>query len=455
MGRLTREAAAEVSAPGVTPARSHPESVGHLHLGFGAFHRAHQGLYTERAMALSGDRSWGVLGVTGRRPDVARTMAEQGGAYGVLVRHPDGDRLDLVDAVLDVLAAEQEDAIADALADERTRVVTLTITEQAYADPATSIPLRRLAAGLARRHERSRAPLSVISCDNLSDNGRVLRDAVGRLLEPGSALASWVADTVAFPSSMVDRIVPATTPADVEAAAALSGLVDHGLVVAEPFSQWVVQDDLVAGHPGWDRVGVQLVPDVAGWEQLKLRVLNTSHSLLAWQGALAGHDTISSAAADPALHQQVVALMDEVATVLQPPPGADVPGYRAEVLRRFANPMIRHTTAQVARDGSRKLPERVFGTMRDQLAAGLRPEWTARLVGLWLAYLARFRDPSSDPLAPEVLALLDEGPDEVTVVRRVCRLIAPAAEDVLQDEVVTVMADALREASSNARRATS
>jgi fructuronate reductase len=285
----------------------------------------------------------------------------------------------------------------------------------------------QLVWGLAARAAGSGAPVSVLSCDNLTDNGHVLRGLVldfchalpsGR----GDRLASWVEEHVAFPCSMVDRIVPSTTDADRAEAAAILGLGDEALVVAEPFRQWVVQDRFVAGRPAWEKAGADLVDDVRPYELLKLRMLNGTHSLLAYLGALRGYDTIAEAVADDELACAATSyLTEDAAPTLDAPPGLDPAAYGKQVLERFANPALRHTTVQVGMDGSQKLPLRLLGTVRDRLAAGAAPTWAALGVAAWMAYVAKGSDvsgralPLDDPLAPVLREAVGTGTDPVTV----------------------------------------
>jgi fructuronate reductase len=221
---------------------------------------------------------------------------------------------------------------------------------------------------------------------------------------------------------MVDRIVPSTTEADRAEATAVLGLTDEALVVAEPFRQWVVQDRFVAGRPAWEKAGADLVDDVRPYELLKLRMLNGTHSLLAYLGALRGHQTIAEAVADDELASAARGLMQEdVAPTLEAPMGLDVAAYGKQVLERFANPALRHTTVQVGMDGSQKLPLRLLGTVRDRLAAGAAPTWAALGVAAWMAYVAKGSDvsgralPLDDPLAPVLREAVGTGTDPVTV----------------------------------------
>jgi fructuronate reductase len=255
----------------------------------------------------------------------------------------------------------------------------------------------------------------VISCDNLADNGALVSRLVHSFARqlPASestALLGYLESSVRFPSTMVDRIVPATTAEHRAAARSLLGVEDEAVVVAEPFRQWVLTDNFAGPRPPWELAGAVLTDDVAPWEAAKLRLLNASHSLLAYLGALRGYATIAEAAGDDSLASAAHRLMqDDVRPTLVPPPGLDLDDYCPSVLRRFANPALAYTTAQVATDGSVKLPSRVLGTIRDRMAAGALPESATLLVAAWMAYVARSAAGADglrldDPLARQLLA---------------------------------------------------
>ncbi|MBO9569138.1 MAG: mannitol dehydrogenase family protein [Cellulomonas iranensis] len=407
-----------VRGPAVDPREL---TVGQVHLGIGAFHRAHQAVCTEDAAAATGETGWGLLGVTQRSPRVVQQLGPQDGLYGVLTTAADASSVRLVGSVREVAYPGRDTArVLDALAAPTTHVVTLTVTEKGYRrradgaldttapdvaadlaaaaaelrtddDVAAGTPIGTLVRGLVRRHRTSGAPLTVVCCDNLTENGGVLAGLVEQALAavPGSDdVAAWVASSVRFPSTMVDRIVPATTDAHRAEAAALLGLHDEALVVGEPFFQWVVEDAFAAPRPAWERAGATFTHDVAPFERAKLRVLNASHSTLAYLGALRGHATIAGAVADPELAAVVRTLLDEdVLPTLVAPEGTDLRAYRDEVLHRFANPRTGHTTVQVAMDGSQKLPVRLLGTVADRLAAGMVPHAAAHAVAGWVAYV--------------------------------------------------------------------
>jgi fructuronate reductase len=237
-------------------------------------------------------------------------------------------------------------------------------------------------------------------------------------------LAAWLASSVRFPSSMVDRIVPATTDIDRADVRRLLGVEDQGVVVAEPFMQWVIEDDFAADRPAWELAGAVFTTDVAPWEAAKLRLLNGTHSTLAYLGSLRGYRTIAEAMADPDLAAVAQALMEQdVAPTLSAPAGLDLAVYSAQVLSRFADPSLRHSTDQVAMDGSQKLPLRLLGTVRDRLAAGAMPHWATLAVAGWMTTVAIGRDrtgrrlPLNDPLAAELHAAAGVSSDPAVVVR--------------------------------------
>ncbi|MBP3042674.1 mannitol dehydrogenase family protein [Arthrobacter jiangjiafuii] len=423
------------SAPGVDPRGL---EIGVVHFGLGAFHRAHQAVFTEDASSLTGDTGWGILGVTGRSARVADALAPQDGLYSVLTKGR-ASSLRVIGSIRSAVSPGRDTPLViRTLAAAGTSVASLTITEKGYrrdaaghlhrsdpdvaadlaalktearsgagapAEPART-PLGLLTRGLFARYRAHGAPLSVMSCDNLSKNGALTRTLVTEFAAAaGGGFADWVGDAVGFPSTMVDRIVPATTDADRRRAAELLGLWDEGLVVAEPFGQWVLEDAFTAARPAWEQAGATITADVAPFETAKLRLLNGTHSLLAYLGALKGHRTIAEAAADPELADAAAALQGEAMRTLVPPAGLDLAEYAESILARFRNPALGHTTVQVAMDGSEKLPIRALGTAADLLEQGVVPDAVARLVAGWMAYVFLGRDsyghelPLDDPIA--------------------------------------------------------
>jgi fructuronate reductase len=409
--------------------RDVPSSAGIVHLGIGAFHRAHQAVYTEDA----GD-GWGICGITQRSRTVVERLAPQDGLYSVLERGGDAASARVIGAVREVLTG---DATVRRIADPAVRIVSLTVTEKGYRhDPATRklrlddpeicldltgrpprTVIGRLVRGLARRE----APVTVLCCDNLTSNGATLR---GLVEEYGARAGVRISCDLAFPSCMVDRITPATTAEDLDEAERLLGVRDHGVVVTEPFSQWVIEDSFVAGRPAWQEAGAILTDDVRPYETMKLRLLNGAHSMLAYLGS--GLPYIYEAVAE--YGDVVRRYMDEDATpTLAVPPGFDLDAYKASVLERFANPALRHRTAQVAMDGSQKLPQRLLGVVRDRLAVGAEPRWAALAVAAWMRHVwtaPELDDPMAD-LMRTAVARADEPAQVVDALLSLSEIFGP------------------------------
>ncbi|WP_426505162.1 mannitol dehydrogenase family protein [Dactylosporangium sp. McL0621] len=376
-----------------------PTGTGIVHLGLGAFHRAHQAVFTEDAI-VKGGGDWGIAAVAPRSRAVLDPLLEQDLLYSVLT--VDGERVS--PRVLGVHtqglhAASQPEAVERLLADPAVRVVTLTVTEKAYRADA---PVMRLLLSGLRARAATQAPIALVSCDNLPSNGRRLRELV--TAELGTA------DFVSFPSTMVDRIVPASTDATYATARNVLGLEDRATVAAEPFSQWVIEDDFPGGRPAWDLAGAILTDDVAPWEGLKLRMLLGAHSALAYLGALAGAPTIDRALELPGMRAAMERFIrTDIAPTLSPPEGLSLQRYGESVLERFANPALRHRTLQVAMDGSQKLPQRLLGTIADRRAAGSVPVYATLVLAAWMRFVRGAADdgtplPLDDPLADRLRA---------------------------------------------------
>jgi fructuronate reductase len=390
------------------------QRTGIVHFGIGAFHRAHQAWYTDLAMD-GGERDWMIAGVSLRSAGVAEQLNPQGGLYTLTERSGAGDTTRLVGAVGEVLVgARDRAAIVGRIAALECRIVTFTVTEKGYARGATGsldftlaeasfYPL--LAEALALRRDRGLPGLTLLSCDNLADNGRQLERLVHEWLafrEPD--LVDWFEAECRCPNAMVDRIVPATTEADLDATEAKLGLRDEGAVFTEPFSQWVIEDRFAGPRPGWERVGAQLVADVAPYETAKLRMLNGAHSALAYLGLERGHEFVHQAIADPVLRALVEQLMRrEAATSFAPAPGQDLDAYADALLARFANPALDHRLAQIAMDGSQKVPQRWLASLAAHQARGETCEGTLTALAAWLRHV-RGGPLVNDPLAGELAA---------------------------------------------------
>ncbi|KQV37531.1 MULTISPECIES: mannitol dehydrogenase family protein [unclassified Rhizobium] len=419
---------ASVERPTYDPAAL---SVGIVHLGIGAFHRAHQAVFTDSV--LSNDPGWGICGVSLRSPETRDALAPQDGLYTLKVQDGGGERLRVIGSIVEVLVAtEDPEKVLSRMAAAATRIVSLTVTEKGYChNPATgrldeahpdirhdlSHPERPKSAvgfiveALALRQAAGLSPFTLLSCDNLPANGHVLKRVVQRFAElRGPELGAYVAG-IASPSTMIDRIVPATTDADRGAVAAALGVADAWPVVTEPFKQWVLEEDFPLGRPRWEADGAVFVKDVSAFELMKLRLLNGSHSTLAYLGYLAGAETVSEAMRLPGMEALVEGLMREEAIPTLPPLlSINLTHYRADLIARFNNPALRHRTWQIAMDGSQKLPQRLLGTIRDRIAAGEAYGRLALGVAAWMRYARGLDERGNaidvrDPLAGRIAAM--------------------------------------------------
>lgn len=418
-----------IQRPGYDRAGLRPRCV---HLGIGAFFRAHGAIYTDDVITSCGG-DWGIVGVSLQRPEQRDRLAPQDGLYTTIQRSTEGSCARIIGSVLDVLVAPEDPAaVVTRLADPETDIVSLTVTEKGYChDPSTGrlnethadirhdvanrtsphSAIGALVAALAARRRAGLAPFTVLPCDNLAHNGALVRRLVMDFaaLSGDDRLAQWIESHGAFPCTMVDRIVPAATDADRADACRLTGLADEAAIAHEPFRQWVIEDVFVDGiRPAWEDVGAELVGDVAPFETMKLRLLNASHSALAYLGYLAGHQTIDACVADPVLRAYVEALWrDEIIPVTTPPPGGDLAGYARALLQRFDNSAIRHRTWQIAMDGSQKLPQRLLATVRERRRRGLPSTRLATAIAAWMIYvggvdLAGQAIDVRDPLLPDI-----------------------------------------------------
>jgi fructuronate reductase len=404
---------------------------GVVHLGIGAFHRAHQAAVFDRI--LHEDPRWGVLGASLRSPSVRDQLEPQDGLYSLTEREGETERVRIVGAVQGVrVGPEDPRALVEAMAGPEVHLVTLTVTEKGYKlDPSSGLLLETdpdvvadladlsqprtapgfLTSALQLRRERGLPPFTVLSCDNLPHNGARVRSAVLAMAERHELrLRDWVGEHGAFPASMVDRIVPATTPEDIRRVATRLGVIDEGAVKTEPFTQWVVEDAFAGERPPLEEAGVQITADVRPWEEAKLRLLNGAHSSLAYLGALAGCEFMHDAVARPTFGRFLEALWDEAATTLHPPPGLDVPSYRQALKSRFANAALQHRTRQIALDGSQKLPQRLLAPIADRLAQGRSVDALSLGVAAWMRWQVGRDDAGiaytvDDPLAPRTQAL--------------------------------------------------
>ncbi|MBS1164009.1 MAG: dioxygenase [Proteobacteria bacterium] len=408
-------------------------TAGIVHLGLGAFCRAHLGVYTDDVLA-QGATDWGIVGVNFRSPDVIDALKPQDGLYTLLSREDGVDKLRVIGAFLNVMSAsDQPDDVLALMTRPEIRVVTITVTEKGYChDPATgrlneahplvvadlanprqphSLP-GLIVEALRLRRAAGGWPFTVLSCDNLPGNGKITRAVVTRFAELSDPdLGGWIADNVAFPSSMVDRITPATKDADRAAVAAGLGLTDAWPVVAEPFHQWVIEDRFPSGRPAWETAGAILTDNVHPFETMKLRCLNGAHSTLAYLSVLAGIETVADAMADPLLPKVIRHLWDDDLIPTVPPvPGTDVVAYTHDLEARFRNPGIRHLTLQISSDGSQKLGPRLLVPATERIAVGKAPRVVPLTVAAWMAFLRQTDGKgrnwiAADPMAARLTAI--------------------------------------------------
>jgi fructuronate reductase len=408
MARLSRTALDKL-APSVRRPRFDPAGLttGIVHLGIGAFARAHLAWYTQPL--LTRDPHWGIAGVSLRSQGTRDALKPQDWLYSCLERDTDNDTVSVMAGVTGVFAAPGNRDALQAMTDPNVRIVSISVSEKGYHrravdgaldenDPLIQADLRSpespstvpglIVAALKRRLKAGSPLFTVMCCDNLPENGASTRSLVASfayLVDP--TLARTIQDDVAFPNSMVDRIVPATTDDDRGLVERTLGVHDAWPVVCEPFSQWVLEDRFSLGRPAWEQADVEIVDNVRPYETMKLRLLNGSHSAIAYLGQLAGWTTVSDAIAEQPLADFIHALMTEAASTLRMPASTDVAAYQSALLRRFSNKALRHCTAQIAIDGSQKIPMRLLGTAQDRNAAGLTSPSVAMAVAAWLRFL--------------------------------------------------------------------
>ncbi|WP_407220829.1 mannitol dehydrogenase family protein [Enterobacter sp. CPE_E1214] len=412
-----------------------------VHFGFGAFHRAHQALLTNRVLNEKGG-DWGICEISLFSGDVLMSqLRAQDHLFTVLEKGAEGNEAIIVGAVHECLNAKLDSlpAIIEKFCEPQVAIVSLTITEKGYCiDPATGkLDLQNsriihdlenpsephsapgiLVEALHRRRERGLPAFTVLSCDNIPDNGHVVKNAVlGMAQKRSPALAAWIDSHVSFPGTMVDRIVPAATEASLAEITETLGVEDPCAISCEPFIQWVVEDNFVAGRPVWEVAGVQMVQDVLPWEQMKLRMLNGSHSFLAYLGYLAGYAHINECMEDAAFREAARRLMlDEQAPTLRIK-DVDLTVYADSLLERFANPALQHRTWQIAMDGSQKLPQRMLDGIRVHLER--KTPWPLLALGVagWIRYVSGTDEHGNtidvrDPLSDKIRAIVDASSDD-------------------------------------------
>lgn len=428
-----------------------------VHLGLGAFHRGHQAVYHHELLNQA-PSDWGICAINlvgGEQ--LIKSLREQDHRYTVLEQDSEGQSWKNIGSIHATLHPELDglNAVLEKLAEPQVAIISLTITEKGYCVQSGSgaldwnnsaiihdishpdrpiSALGVLAAGFRLRQRRGLTPVTVLSCDNIPENGQVIRKALLEFCDrQDPELAQWIRANITFPSTMVDRIVPAMTPAALELVSHKLGVTDDCAIVCEPFRQWVIEDNFIAGRPEWEHVGPQLVKDVVPFEEMKLRMLNGSHSFLAYLGFLAGYTYIYQCMEDPAFKRATLKLMlQEQAPTLTIGSDVDLEAYAQILIHRFANQEVKHQTAQIACDGSQKLPQRILEPMRKLIAMGKPFPCQAMAIAGWLRYLSGSDENNhsyqvNDPLFSSLNQTLSaaQNPEQKVLALLSCRDIFP------------------------------
>ncbi|WP_010205946.1 mannitol dehydrogenase family protein [Salinibacterium sp. PAMC 21357] len=425
------------------------------HLGLGAFHRAHQAWYTQRANDLS-DLAWGIEAFSGQRRELVDALNAQGNRYTLIIRNSARDVPLTISSVVRASAGTDGERWRTVLADPAVSVLTLTITESGYSldaaidadelalssdnDAAMSSAPGRIVDGLRARRRAGSGALAIISCDNLPRNGEVTRSSVlGLAARCDPQLAKWIDENVSFVSSMVDRITPATTEDDLAAVLSLTGRHDRVPVITEPFTEWILSGEFPAGRPAWEKGGARFVDDLAPFENRKLWLLNAAHSLLAYVGIFRGHETIDEAMADSWCAAHVEVLWGEARAILDLP-DVEIDATLSALRSRFSNVRIRHRLAQVAVDGSHKLPQRVVDVQRRRIESQLPVGSAGALViAGWLVHLRDYPSMVSDARVGE----LSESLPGLTASEQIDAVLHLVAPDLV-GELAPPVAEALQ-----------
>lgn len=446
-----------------------PAPVRIVHLGLGAFHRAHQAWYTQLA---DPGHEWGIAAFTGRSPQAARDLDAQDCLYTVIERSASADEATIVGSIVEAHDGADLGRLVGLLAAEPTAIVTLTVTESGYrldaeGDPDSSDPavdddiillseafaagaelrdarptttLGRLLLGLEARRRAQAGPIAILPCDNLADGGGVVRRAVLALAERvHPETTRWIADRVSFVSASVDRITPRPTPEDQATAATLTGFADAAPVVTEPFTDWVLSGDFPAGRPAWEAAGARFVDDLEPYEQRKLRLLNGAHSLLAYAGPLRGHTTVAEAVGDAWCRAWVEEYWDETERHL--PDDLELAAYRTALLERFDNARIEHRLQQIALEGVTKLRVRIVSTLLAERAAGRSGTGSLRVIAAWVAAVRSEDRPGDANAAAVSAALRFEGSERTAAL---VRLIDPRLLGLGPDDGSALVAEVER-----------
>lgn len=429
--RLNQQNLAHLPANVAKPAYDRSQVVGSIvHLGIGAFHRAHQAMFTDAVLA-SGDLAWGIVGAGVISADMKNALAPQDFLYTLAEMGADSEKVKVIGSIIDVFGGSEDAAkLLAKMSDVSTRIVSITVTEKGYyLDPATGklqLQAPAIAADLAEpatpktvlglivqalkvRRAAGITPFTVLSCDNLPNNGILAKAAVLAFArEVDAGLATWIEANVTFPCTMVDRITPATTDADRAHVTDVIGMDDAWPVVTEQFVQWVIEDQFTMGRPDWTIGGAIFSDEIECWENMKLRCLNGSHSTLAYLGQLTGRETVADAMQMPLITDILDPLWVEIREVLHAPKGVNPAEYVESLKQRFRNPALKHRTAQIASDGSQKLPQRLLAPLRDRQAKGLASPTIATAIAAWMHFAVKTAyTPDAvlnDPLSADILA---------------------------------------------------
>lgn len=433
-----------------------------VHLGFGAFHRAHQGLFTHRVLQRQGG-DWGLCEVNlfgGEQ--LIEQLRQQDHLYSVLEKGAQSNQAIVIGAVNESLHSSLDgiDAVLEKMAEPQVAIVSLTVTEKGYCmlpggagldlnNPMVKADLANpeqpstapgtIVAALKRRYQRGIAPFTVLSCDNIPENGHVVKQAVLGLAQAiDKDLAQWIAENVTFPSTMVDRIVPAATGETLAEIAGALGVDDPCGIACEPFIQWVIEDNFVAGHPDWDKAGAELVENVVPYEEMKLRMLNGSHSFLAYLGYLAGYQHINDCMTDENYRLAAHRLMLKEQAPTLSVTGTDLNRYADRLIERYSNPSLKHRTWQIAMDGTQKLPQRMLDSVRWHLAHNSDFAYLALGIAGWMRYVGAVDDDKQpievcDPMVKQLQALCAGSADGAERVQALLSLSAVFGDELPQN----------------------
>lgn len=415
---------------------------GIVHLGLGAFHKSHQAFYTDAALEASGG-NWKIVGVSMRDAQIPTQVNAQNGLYTLVVQHANGPTARVIASIDRAMSAATDTAkLLNILCSADTRIVSLTVTEKGYGidrqsggvDQTDSViahdlktpdapcgAIGLMVRALELRRKAGTAPFTVLCCDNLPSNGVVVSKAVlnfAQLRDP--TLAHWIGDNVPFPSTMVDRITPAQSAQTLATAAELTGHQDTLAIEAEPFHQWVVEDKFATGRPEWEAAGALFTANVAPFEEMKLRMLNGAHSMLAYGGFLADKKYVRDVMLDDALAKLVARHLHAASSTLAEIPGINLDDYACDLMKRFANPQIAHETNQIASDGSQKLPQRIFEPALVAAKRSMPTRPFAFATALWMHYCGGTHAngqpyPINDPIAATVQAAANQASVEAIV----------------------------------------